>query len=170
MSKTLWAVVIVVALLVIAQAARPDMSLPNSDPAHAIDKAAAVPPAVDEILKRSCYDCHSSKTRWPWYSKIAPSSWLLARDVNAGRKELSFSEFATYQPRKQYHKLEEACDQVKQGDMPLWFYLPLHPGAKLSDADKQTFCTWTQQVRAQIAAVHPEAATPGPKPAPGAEH
>lgn len=167
MSKTLWAVVIVVALLVIAQAVRPDMSLPNSDPAHAIDKAVAVPANVDAILKRSCYDCHSSKTRWPWYSKIAPSSWLLARDVKEGRKELSFSEFATYQPRRQYRKLGDACDQVKQGDMPLWFYLPLHPAAKLSDADKQTLCTWMSQARAQIAAVHPEAAKAAPKPAPG---
>lgn len=157
MSKTLWAVVVVVALLVIAQLIRPDMSLPNSDPAHSIERAVTVPQNVRQILQRSCYDCHSSKTRWPWYAKVAPSSWLLARDVNDGRKELSFSEFATYTARKQYRKLEGLCDEVKQGDMPLWFYLPLHPASKLSDADKQTLCAWTNQVRAQIAAVHPEA-------------
>ena len=164
MSKTLWAVLIFVGLFVIAQFFRPDMSLPNSDPAHSVEHAVTVPADVDAILKRSCYDCHSSKTRWPWYANVAPSSWLLARDVNGARKELSFSEFATYTPRKQYRKLEEACDQVKEGDMPLWFYLPLHPAAKLSAADKQTLCAWMQQARAQIVAVHPEAAKPAPKP------
>jgi len=167
MSKTLWVLVIVVVLLVVAQVVRPDMTLPNSDPAHSIERAVPVSPEVDAILKRSCYDCHSSKTRWPWYAKVAPSSWLLARDVREARKELSFSEFATYTPRKQYRKLEEACDQVKEGDMPLWFYLPLHPAAKLSDADKQALCAWTQQTRAQIVAAHPEAAQKA-KPQPGA--
>jgi len=169
MSKTLWVVVILVVLLVVAQFVRPDMALPPENPSHAISAAVPVPPEVDAILKRSCFDCHSSKTRWPWYAKIAPSSWLLARDVRDARKELSFSEFATYAPRKQAHKLEEACDQVKQGDMPLWFYLPLHPAAKLSDADKQTLCAWTEQTRARIIAAHPEAAQKAP-PAQGGQH
>ena len=147
MSKTLWVIVVIVGLLVIAQFVRPDMTLPQSDPAHAINTVVAVPPDVDAILKRSCYDCHSSKTRWPWYAKVAPSSWLLARDVNEGRKALSFSEFATYTPKKQAHRLNDICDQVKEGGMPLWFYLPLHPAAKLSTADKQTLCAWTQQAK-----------------------
>ena len=158
MSKTLWVVVILIALLVIAQFVRPDMSLPNSDPAHSIERSVAVPPQVDQILKRSCYDCHSSKTRWPWYAKVAPSSWLLASDVNDGRKAMSFSEFATYTPKKQAHRMNDICEQVKGGDMPLWFYLPLHPAAKLSDADKQTLCTWSSGERAKIIAAHPEAA------------
>ena len=150
MSKTLWAVVIVVALLIVAQLVRPDMALPDSDPAHAINNAVAVPPNVDAILKRSCYDCHSSKTRWPWYAKIAPSSWLLARDVREARKELSFSEFATYAPRKQYRKLEEACDQVKEGEMPLNSYLWIHKDAELTQAQKDMIVNWAQHLSDKI--------------------
>lgn len=166
MSKLRWVVVILVVLLLAAQAVRPNMVLPPVDPSHEIQAAVQVPPPADAILKRSCYDCHSSHTRWPWYAKIAPSSWLLASDVNDGRNAMSFSEFATYSPRKQAKRLDNICDQVKKGDMPLWFYLPLHPAAKLSDADKQTLCTWAAQARAQIFAAHPDAAKPA-KPGQG---
>jgi len=160
MSKTLWVVIILAVLLVIAQAIRPDMKLPPENPSHDIRAALQVPPQVDEIVKRSCYDCHSSKTRWPWYARIAPSSWLLANDVSEGRKELSFSEFATYSPKRQAGKLKEICEQLDEKEMPLWYYLPLHPSAKLTDADRETLCGWAKQARAQILAAHPEAAQP----------
>jgi hypothetical protein len=163
MSKLRWAVVILVALLVIAQAFRPDMALPPADPSHGIEAMVQVPPEVESILKRSCFDCHSSRTRWPWYAKVAPSSWLLARDVTEARKKYSFSEFATYPPERAAEKLHEMCDEVTKGDMPLWFYLPLHPAARLSDADKRTLCTWAEQTRARILAAHPEAVKPAPR-------
>ena len=157
MSKLLWVLVVLVVLLVIAQFVRPDMNLPAENPSHTIQAAYAVPADVDQIIKRSCYDCHSSHTVWPWYAKLSPSSWLLAHDVNEGRGELSFSEFATYTPRKQANKLKEVCEQVKEGEMPMWYYLPLHPAAKLSDADRQTLCGWANGTRSQIIAKHPEA-------------
>lgn len=158
MSKTLLVLAILVAVLVIAQLFRPEMKLPAEDPSHTIQAAYTVPPEVDQIIKRSCYDCHSSHTVWPWYAKLSPSSWLLAHDVEEGLGQLSFSEFATYTPRKQANKLKEICEQVKQGEMPLWYYLPLHPSAKLSDADRETLCNWATGARAQIIAKHPEAA------------
>jgi heme-binding protein len=139
MSRTKWILLILAIVFVVIQAVRPNLANPPVDPQQAIQN---VPPNVQSILRRSCYDCHSSETRWPWYSQVAPVSWLLKHDVDEGRQELSFSEFATYSPKKAARKMKAICDEVKGGDMPLWQYRPLHPDAKLSDADKQTLCAW----------------------------
>jgi hypothetical protein len=84
------------------------------------------------LFHRACYDCHSDQTTWPWYSNIAPVSWLVQRDVNDGRRHLNFSHWDT----PQRHAKDVAL-QVKRGDMPPWFYLPMHPQARLSDEEKQ---------------------------------
>lgn len=89
-------------------------------------------PQTADLVHRACYDCHSNLTVWPWYAHIAPISWLLARDVNGGRQHLNFTEWN--QPQKH---AKDVAAQVKQGDMPPWFYLPMHPAARLSDAEKQ---------------------------------
>lgn len=143
MSRTKWVLLAVVAVVVIPQLIRPDLANPPANPQHAIQN---VPPDVDAILRRSCYDCHSNETRWPWYARVSPVSWLLKHDVDEGRQELSFSEFGTYPPKKAAKKLQESCKEVKEGEMPLWQYLPLHPDAKLSEADKRTLCSWASGV------------------------
>jgi cytochrome c551/c552 len=84
------------------------------------------------LIHRACFDCHSNETTWPWYSHVAPVSWLLARDVNGGRSHLNFTEW----DKPQTHA-KDIAEQVKMGDMPPWFYLPMHPNAKLTDADRQ---------------------------------
>ena len=89
-------------------------------------------PETRTLFRRACFDCHSNETGWRWYSYVAPVSWLVARDVNEGREHLNFSEW----DKPQRHA-EHVVEEVKGGDMPLWFYLPLHPSAKLSDAEKQ---------------------------------
>lgn len=150
MSKTKWALVAVVVIFIASQAVRPDMTPPPVHPSHTLQTRVAVPPEVDSILRRSCYDCHSSETRWPWYSQITPVSWFLADHVKEGRHELSFSEFATYPPKKAAKKLEELCEQAKKKEMPLKVYLPLHPDAKLTDADRQTLCDWAKGERAKM--------------------
>ena len=91
--------------------------------------------AAVAVLERSCRDCHSNDTTWPWYSHVAPVSWLVARDVNEGRGEFNMSEFGTWDPKKQQHKLEEACTQVKEGEMPMWIYVIQHADAKLQPGD-----------------------------------
>jgi hypothetical protein len=88
--------------------------------------------ATRDLVHRACFDCHSNETVWPWYSNVAPMSWLLARDVNGGRRHLNFTEWN--QPQK--HS-KDVTNEVKGGDMPPWFYLPMHPLAKLTDAEKQ---------------------------------
>jgi hypothetical protein len=89
-------------------------------------------PETRELFQRACFDCHSNQTGWRFYSYVAPVSWLIARDVNGGRSHLNFSQWD--QPQKH---AKDVADQVKTGEMPLWFYVPLHPSAKLSDAEKQ---------------------------------
>ena len=118
---------------------------PPVDPANTIEaRAHALTPPVEAILKRSCYDCHSSQTVWPWYGKVAPVGWLLSHDVKEGRREVNFSDWARYNPKRAAHKLGEICEQVGRGEMPLWYYRPMHPGAKLSAADTSAICAWTQ--------------------------
>lgn len=89
-------------------------------------------PATRELAKRTCFDCHSNETEWPWYSNVAPVSWLVQRDVNEGREKLNFSEW----DRPQKHA-DEAAKEVREGEMPMWIYLPTHPEARLTDTEKQ---------------------------------
>lgn len=88
-------------------------------------------PATRALAKRACFDCHSNETEWPWYSHVAPVSWLVQDDVREARSKLNFSEWN--RPQKD---ADEAAEQVQKGKMPLWFYVPLHPQAKLSAAEK----------------------------------
>src|SRR5512144_2449203 len=80
-------------------------------------------PRTRELAVRACFDCHSNETRWPWYTHVAPSSWLVQSDVDDGRKHLNFSEF----DRPQRHATGAAAE-LAEGEMPPWFYPPLHPG------------------------------------------
>ena len=89
-------------------------------------------PRTRELAVKACFDCHSNETIWPWYSNVAPMSWLVQRDVDEGRSKLNFSEWD--RPQKEAH---EASEQLQKGKMPLWFYVPLHPQARLSAEEKQ---------------------------------
>ncbi len=102
---------------------------------------------MSDIINRSCADCHSNRTVWPWYSSVAPVSWLVVHDVNEGRGELNFSEWGTYTARRRDRKLTEICNEVREGDMPGAAYALMHPQAKLSPADVNTLCEWTQRAR-----------------------
>jgi hypothetical protein len=89
-------------------------------------------PGTRTLFRRACFDCHSNETVWPWYSHVAPVSWLVQNDVNGGRRHLNLTEWNRPQPHA-----KDVAAEVKQGDMPLWFYLPLHAAARLSPAEKQ---------------------------------
>lgn len=86
-------------------------------------------PRTEALVRGACFDCHSHETRWPWYSHIAPVSWLVESDVLEGRQELNFSV-------GKLDELHEASEMVREGDMPPWFYRPLHAGARLSTTEK----------------------------------
>lgn len=100
------------------------------------------PAEVRAVLRRACYDCHSNETEWPWYSKIAPVSWLVSYDVKKGREELNFSTWNQYTGQQQIKKLRESWEEVEEGEMPLWFYLPVHRDAVLSAKDRADLRQW----------------------------
>ena len=134
-------------LFVLAQFVRPSTTNPPVDPA----KELRAPANVQQIIDRSCVDCHTNRTTYPWYNQITPVNWYLADHIKEGRRELNFSEYAGYKPRRKNKKMEEICEQVQEGEMPLPEYTWLHPGTKLSEADKQTLCAWTKSERLALA-------------------
>ena len=87
------------------------------------------PPQIKRLLRTACYDCHSNQTRWPWYSRVAPMSWLVARDVALGRKELNFSEWGSYYPQTRKRKLQWIGRVLRERSMPPRAYRLIHPGA-----------------------------------------
>ena len=101
-------------------------------------------PEVKAILKRACYDCHSNETVYPWYSRIAPVSWLAAHDVFKGREELNFSTWGKYSTKAQAEHMHESWETVTEGEMPPWYYTVLHGEARLSAEDRQVLRTWVQ--------------------------
>ncbi|MBF6571021.1 MAG: heme-binding domain-containing protein [Candidatus Binataceae bacterium] len=104
----------------------------------------AAPPEIEATLKRACYDCHSSATRWPWYSHVAPVSWLVVRDVNLGRKEVNFSAWGRYYPVTRRRKLEWIGRALRDGKMPPWNYRLMHPDARLTAADQAALEQWVE--------------------------
>jgi len=100
------------------------------------------PEIVMQVLKNSCYDCHSNEVRWPWYSNIAPASWLVVHDVNEAREHMNFSEWQSYSAEDKEDNIEDIWEEIDDGEMPLWYYLILHNDARLSDNDKKTIKSW----------------------------
>ena len=106
-----------------------------------------VPQDIQSLLKKSCYDCHSNNTSYPWYNKFQPVSWMLQNHVNNGKKELNFSEFGAYSNRKQKSKLKSIISQIRDDEMPLFSYTIIHGDAKLSESDKNLIMAWLTKLR-----------------------
>jgi Haem-binding domain len=136
--------------LAIALLAAQAVPVDTSNPPVASDVQA--PADVQPILRRACYDCHSNETEWPPYARVAPLSWLVARDVHEGRGELNFSVWGTYSAKKQAKKLKETAEEIAEGEMPPWYYTLLHPEAALGAADAAAVRAWTTVAAGGIAA------------------
>ena len=134
------------ALLVIAIVARAQFRQPDEpvDPALGLSARTVVPGPVLSTLRRACFDCHSNETRWPWYSRLPIASWLIERDVEAGRGQLNFSRWAQYNRFVRAELLDKVCDRVTAGEMPLRPYLMLHGEARLSPPDVAGLCEWSR--------------------------
>lgn len=149
-----WLVIAIVVVFIGIQFVRPARTNPASDPAQSIHAHLQVTPEVSAILDRSCQDCHSNSTRWPWYCNVAPASWFLIDHVNEGREHLNLSEWGRLDKRRADKRLEEICEQVSDKEMPIESYTWIHRSAKLSDADIKTLCDWTKGERERLAAQH----------------
>lgn len=113
------------------------------------------PDNVSAILSKACNDCHSNNTRYPWYNNIQPVAWWLDDHVQEGKHELNFNEIGTYNLRRQYHKMEEIQEQVKEGEMPLKSYTIIHTDARLNDQEKTTLVNWASSVQEAMKAKYP---------------
>lgn len=111
----------------------------------------ALPVGVSAILQRSCQDCHSNRTTWPWYSHVAPVSWVVASDVNGGRRHMNLDEWGSYNLEKKQSRLTKICEELKSGDMPDTKYTLIHRGAKLTDQQRTTLCDWAEATRKALA-------------------
>lgn len=141
--------------LVVIQFIRPEKN--QSAEKTANDILAMYPPDTETagLLDKACNDCHTNNTKYPWYSNIQPVAWWLADHVKEGKQHLNFSEFGTYRLRKQYHKMEEVIEQVKEGEMPLNSYTWTHGDARLTTEQKAQITGWAQSVMDSMKAVYP---------------
>ena len=125
-------IIVVVGVVIFAgiQLIRP--SVTNHNP-PVVQEPAWPSPTARELAQRACFDCHSNETVWPWYSQIAPVSWLVANDVVGGRDAFNFSDWGAGHPGA-----DQFAEEITEGGMPLPQYLLMHPGARLTDAEKET--------------------------------
>lgn len=134
----------------VLQFSRPDFTNPPVTQAETLEATTQVPENVKAILQRSCNDCHTNETNYPWYSKIQPSASFLKGHIDDGRRHLNFSVWNTYDSRKKRNKLEDVCEQVNTKMMPLPSYLWIHWNAKLSDEDGKILCDWATAEKTRL--------------------
>lgn len=137
MSKLRIAVIVLAVVVVAIQVVPVDRSNPP------VTGEVQAPPEVMDVLRTSCYDCHSHETRWPWYAYVAPVSWLVAEDVEHGREHVNFSTWAQDDAEDRAEHLEEIWEEVEEGKMPLKKYLVVHGEARLTDAQREVLRAWT---------------------------
>src|SRR5262245_8837439 len=146
------AAVLFVVIFAAAQRRRPGRGNPPTDASRTIQAQVGAASGVVAILDRSCRDCHSNGTVWPWYTQVAPLSWLMARGVAEGRKAVNFSEWGAYSLNQQQTLLAASCHDASTGRMPGPWTL-LHREARLSPEDVETICAAARQADAQAAGV-----------------
>ncbi len=131
----------------------PARNTTEAEPVNDIAKAYDVPMDILMDIYNSCYDCHSNYTKeYPWYYHIQPVSWWMALHIRNAKKELNFSEFATYPPEKAAKKFDEIREQLEKRNMPLRSYLLMHNEAKLSDEDYKNIIGWAKKMHDEITA------------------
>jgi hypothetical protein len=154
MRSSVWVVALPAAALLAAALVHERPRNPSVDRDHSMEAALKVPPRVQDVLRRACYDCHSSETRWPWYSAVTPMSGFLERDVRRAREVMNFSEWtitAGASPARSAATLNAVCAAVQSGLMPKKRYKLLHPEAQLSRSDVEAVCQWTHSKAAELA-------------------
>ncbi len=148
--------VVLLIIFIVIQFIKPQKNIhPGPQPAD-ISTLYAVPADVDSLLVIACKDCHSNNTRYPWYNNFQPVAWFLANHVKNGTTSFNLNEFATYPVARQYDKIEEIKKQIDKGDMPLSSYLIIHRDAKLTDAEKNTITTWSENIRRDMESKYPK--------------
>ncbi|MDA0176964.1 MULTISPECIES: heme-binding domain-containing protein [Mesoflavibacter] len=134
-------------IVVIAQFFSPEKNQGNTEDLTAFLNETKPNQEVTAILKTACFDCHSSHTNYPWYSKITPVNYWMAEHVNDGKKHLDFSKWEDYSLKRKDHKFEELIEEVEEKHMPLPSYTWTHTDAKLTDSQIKAIVDWAEKVR-----------------------
>lgn len=141
--------IILAVLFVIIQFFRIDKTNPPVNEGMDFLTIKNTPENVASKIRASCYDCHSNETKYPWYSNVQPVAWFLKSHIDEGRTKLNFSTFATYEPKRQAHKLAEAVEMVETGEMPMESYLLAHPEAKLTQEERQMIIDYFRKIESE---------------------
>jgi uncharacterized membrane protein len=148
MNKTLRRIILgLVAVLILIQLIPVDRSVPEMD--GRVDFLTMTQPTAEiaQLVQDACYDCHSYKSKYPWYAKVAPAKFIIQNHINEGREHLNFSLWGEYEPDRADHKLEECVEEIKEGYMPMEAYANMHPEAELTDDQRAMLASWFESLR-----------------------
>lgn len=142
-------------VFIVAQFFRQEKNKSDQPVPNDIHTMVAIPAEADHVLKVACNDCHSNNTHYPWYAEIQPVTWWLNDHIKDGKRHMNFNEFKGYRPWRQYEKMEEIIELVKEDEMPLWSYSLIHRDANLDAKQKNTLINWAEDLRAKMRKTYP---------------
>ncbi len=140
-------------LLIVIQFFRPEKNVRIANPQNDIVFSVEIPAKVKQKMVNACYDCHSDKTVYPFYNRVAPVSWILANHIKKGKEQLNFSAWATYDKKKQIKLLNEICEVVTSGEMPLKGYSMMHSKAVMNEREIADICSWSEQAAETVLSI-----------------
>ena len=144
-NKIVWLLLLV---FVIAQFFGPEKNEGDFTSLSAFIEETSPPDGVQKIMKESCFDCHSNKSNYPWYSSVTPVNYWMADHIKEGKKELNFSRWAEYSLKRKEHKFEEIYEEVEKKNMPLDSYTWTHGEANLTDVQIDLMVSWAKGIQA----------------------
>jgi hypothetical protein len=150
--KWKWIFGVLAAVFAGLQFTNPAHTNPPVPPGGDISATNPPPPQIAALLRAACYDCHSDETTWPWYSRVAPVSWLVVSDVNDGRERLNFSEWPHALPGRAAKRLERVSEELDYKNMPPRKFTLMHPAARLTAAQRQELIQWADDTAAKLKA------------------
>ncbi len=139
--KIIWGIILLI--IIVPQLIPVDKPEISEDKSNDLITQNEVPENIANMLKTSCYDCHSNQTVYPWYSNVAPISWLVIRDIKVGREELNFSDWESLSKMEKAKLLDDISEEVEEAEMPMPIYFIAHSDAKLSDEDRKALVDWS---------------------------
>jgi len=149
--KTAWIIIgVLMGIFIIIQFFQPAKNNKIENPQNDIVFAVQIPAGVKQKIVNACYDCHSEKTAYPFYNRVAPVSWLMANHIRKGKENLNFSAWATYERKDQIKLLTAICDELTEGEMPLKSYVLMHSKAVINKKELEEICAWTEQASEEI--------------------
>lgn len=152
MKKILWIIVVILFVgFVVAQFFQPEKNSAEITADHIL-RQETIPENVQVILKNACLDCHSNTTDYLWFHHIAPVSWMINDHIVNGKDELNLSEWGQSDVFSKMDMLDEMCEEVEDGNMPLKSYRTIHTKARLSEEEKKILCDWSEKLTQELMA------------------